>query len=306
MNIITVLVSMIFLMGWKPGKIPIPSVKQQIDKNEVTIGDRLQLQVDVFTEEDQEMVVPENQPLMGKFVVKNRNIRTVTRKGIKKTTLEYELVSYDVGTDTIPEMTFLIKENGDTLHLKTLPISVETKSVAPGLTGEEDIKGIKPQIGIRLSYWYYLIGFISISVITGIIFLLIRKRMKRLIIEKIEATPSWEIALSELSKLSEYKPVTPEEIKHFYIELSFILREYYEGMYEFPALESTTNEIVSHLRKRKEFKPYLVKTHDFLTRSDLVKFAKYIPPSVDNEKEIGMIRDIVEKTKKEEEEEINV
>lgn len=306
MNIMAVLVSMIFLMGWKPVKITLPSVKQEIDKNEVTIGDKLQLQVYVFTDKDQEMIVPENQPFMGKFVVKNRNIRTVTRRGIKRTTLEYELVSYDVGKDTIPEITFLIKENGDTLDLKTLPISVEIKSVAPGLTGEEDLKGIKPQIGIRLSYWYYLISFISITVLVGIVFLLLRKRSQRLILEKIVTTPPWEIALSELSKLSRHKPVTPEEIKHFYTELSFILREYYEAMYDFPALENTTNEIVSYIRKRKEFKPVLIKTHEFLSKSDLVKFAKYIPPSVDNEKEIGMIWDIVEKTKEEEEEEVNV
>ncbi|TES94144.1 MAG: hypothetical protein E3J87_00875 [Candidatus Cloacimonadota bacterium] len=306
MNIIALLVSMLFLMGWKPGKIPIPSVKQEIDKKEATIGDRLQFRVEIFTKADKEVVLPENQPFLGKFVVKNRNIKIVTRKDVKRTILEYELVSYDVGKDTIPAISIIVKDNGESLELKTFPLALEIKSVAPNLTGEEDIKGIKPQLGIKQSFWYYLIGFLAIILIAGVVFFLVRKRRGKLILEKIEKKQPWENAISGLAQLSELKPVTPEEIKQFYIKLSFILREYYEGLFEFPALENTTSEIVSHLKMRREFRQYLVKTQNFLNKSDLVKFAKYIPRPVDNEQEIEMVRDIVEKTKKEEEEKVDV
>ena len=114
--------------------------------------------------------------------------------------------------------------------------------------------------------------------------------------------PPWEIALSELNELARRKCVTAVEIKKFYTELSFILREYYEAMYKFPALENTTAEIMNYLKRIKEFKLHLTETQDFLIKSDYVKFAKHIPPSFEDEKEIGLVRNIVEATMEEEEE----
>ncbi|MCK4575048.1 hypothetical protein KAU34_01430 [candidate division WOR-3 bacterium] len=310
MSTVLALVPMIFLMGWRTISPHIPSVKQEIDRSEATIGDRLSYRIEILTGEEQEVIIPENQPYLSKFVVKNRNIRIHKRKGVKKTTLEYELVSYDVGKDTIPEITILVKESGDTLDLKTQPFPVEIKSVAPGLTGEEDIKGLKPQLGIRLSYWYIILGFFSLLLVAGLIILLLKNRRRKISLERIEKKPPWEITLTELKRLSESEPLTEEEIKLFYIKLSFILREYYEALYEFPAVENTTTEIIEHLKRRKDFKQYLQTTRNFLSKSDLVKFAKYIPSPFDDEKEICMIKEIVEKTKEEEEEkekeEVNV
>ena len=322
MNVMGLLLSMLFLMGMRTAQIPIPSIKQDIDSKEATIGDRLHFKVDVYTEENEEVILPENYPTLGRFVVKNRNVKTVTkssrtslalkgrrassatpiRKLYKRTTLEYELVSYDVGKDTLPAISIVVKKEGGSEELKTIPLTVEIKSVAPELTGKEDIKGIKPQCGIKVPYWYYLVGFLSILVIAGTILLLLRKRRRGLIEEGIERMPPWENAFSELDKLAGIKTATAEEIKFFYTKLSFIMREYLEALYLFPALENTTIELMNALKRRKEFKPYLVETGGFLNKSDLVKFAKYIPTQVDNEKEIAVIRHLVDKTKKEEKE----
>jgi hypothetical protein len=302
MNIMTLLLSVLFLMGDSPDKVPLPSIEQEIDRKEATIGDRLRFKVEIFTEEDQEVIPPENQPLLGTFAVKDRDMRIITRKGLKKTVFEYTLVSYDVGKNRIPEITMIIKSGDELQKLNTLPLFVDIKSVSPGLTGEEDIKGLKPQISIRLPYWYYPLGLFSILAIVGVILLLINRRRKRIVLEKVEIKPPWEIALAELNQLAIQKCVTAEEIKKFYIELSFILREYYEAMYKFPALENTTTEIMDYLKRIKEFKPHLTKTHGLLTQSDYVKFAKHIPPSFENEKEIGLVRSIVETTMEEEEE----
>ncbi|TES91762.1 MAG: hypothetical protein E3J87_07080 [Candidatus Cloacimonadota bacterium] len=310
MSTVLALVPMIFLMGWRTISSPIPCVKQEIDRSEATIGDRLSYRIEILTTEEQEVIIPENQPYFSKFVVRNRTIRIHTRKGVRKTILEYELVSYDVGLDTIPEITILIKESGDTLDFKTQPFPVEIKSVAPGLTGEEDIKGLKPQIGIRFSYWYFILGFFLLLLAAGLIILLLKNRRRKISPERIEKKPPWEITLTELKRLSESEPVTREEIKLFYSKLSFILRKYYEALYEFPAVENTTTEIIGHLKRRKDFKQHLQTTRNFLSTSDLVKFAKYIPSPFNDEREICMVKEIVEKTKEKEEEkekeEINV
>ncbi len=296
MNIMTFLLPALFLMGSNPDKVPLPSIEQEIDRKEATIGDRLRFKVEIFTEEGQEVIPPENQPLLGTFAVKDRDMRIITRKGFKKTVFEYTLVSYDVGKNRIPEITMIIKRDDELQKLNTLPLFVDIKSVSPGLTGEEDIKGLKPQISIRFPYWYYPIGLFSLLAIVGAILLLLNRRRKRIVSEKVEMKPPWEIALSELNELASQKCVTAVEIKKFYTELSFILREYYEAMYKFPALENTTAEIMDYLKRMKEFKPHLTKTHDFLTQSDYVKFAKHVPPFFEDEKEIGLVKNIVKAT----------
>ncbi len=322
MSVIGLFLSMLFLMGTKTDKIPISSIEQDIDKKEATIGDRLHFKVDVYSEENEQVVLPENYPTLGSFVVKNRNVKTLTknpkisltlkgcrassstpiRKRYKRTTLEYELVSYDVGKNTLPSLSIVVKREGSSEEFKTIPLTVEIKSVSPGLTGKEDIKGIKPQRAIKIPYWYYVLGFLSIAVIAGTILLMLRKRRKVLIEERIERIAPWEKAFSELDKLVGTRTTTEEEIKFFYTRLSFIMRDYLESLYLFPALENTTSELMNNLKTRKELKPYLVETGNFLNQSDLVKFAKYIPTRVDSKEEISVIRSLIDNTKKDEEE----
>ena len=301
MNVAIYLLSLIFLLGGHVSKIPLPSFKQNIDKKEATIGDVLHFKVDVFTSPASEVIPPENQPNFGQLIVKDRIIKTISKKHIKHTILDYEIVSYDVGKDTIPALSIAIKTKAKTEKLETLPVYIEIKSVAPSLTGKEDIKALKPQAGIRISYLYYLsILFALAAIVTAVLFLL-KKYRKGEFKKTAEATPPWDIALSKLEKLEMLTPKTTEQIKHFYTELSLLFREYLELLLKFPALESTTSEIVNHLKRRKEYSPYFPKMKDFLNRSDLVKFAKYIPPQFNNKEETKIIKDIVLGTKPAEE-----
>jgi len=296
-NTVNLLLSMLFLMGLRTAHIPpIPSIKQSIDRKVVTIGDRMHFRFDIFSRPDAQVIIPENQPSFGKLIVKNRSINTVTRKMYKKTMLEYELVSYNVGKDTIPALKISIKD--EKLQLNTLPVYIEIKAIAPQITGKEDVKGLKPQLGIRIPLWYYPLAFFClIAMVSAIIIILIKRRKRILEEEEIVRQPPWEIALAELAKLGALNPETRIELKHFYTRLSFILRKYFENLYEFPALENTTEELIGRLKRKKEFKSYFSTTRDFLSKSDLVKFAKYMPESFEKDREMKLVQQIVETTK---------
>lgn len=303
MNTLALIVSMIFLLGWKTDRLELPSVEQTVDMEEATIGDRIHFTVVVYSDTSKRVVPPENRPELGKFVVKNRNIKTVTRKNINTTIIDYELVSYDVGNDTIPPLSIKIAEGKEEKGIKTEPVSVLIKSVAPDMTGKEDIRGLKPQREVKISYWYYIAGFLLLVFVLGALYIWLRRKRMKKVMEEMEKIPPWEKALDELSKISDKGLETPSQIKKFYTKLSYILRDYFELLYGFPAVEYTTGEILGKLKRIKDYTPDMGKTADFLRRSDLVKFAKYVPQPFKPQEEISTVKMFVTMTKKDEEEE---
>lgn len=303
MSVVAVLASLLFLMGWKPAAQSSPYAAQHIDRREVTIGDRIHFRIQVFTERDQTVVVPKNVPLLNTFVVKSRDINEKRRRERGITTIEYELVSYDVGWDTIPRMECGVVQGDDTMVVSTEAVPIEIKSVAPNMTGQEDIRRLRPQIGMKMPIWQYLLllGTMGFMVAAALFFLWRRRRA--IVPEEVPQRPPWEVAIAALEQLSQREASSPEDVRRFYTKISYILRAYYEGRFLFPAVEHTTTEIMQRVKRIKELRPYIDQTDDFLMKSDLVKFAKYMPGSVDSQLEIGLVREIVEFTKEKEEEE---
>ena len=101
----------------------------------------------------------------------------------------------------------------------------------------------------------------------------------------------------ELYRLLAKALLNEGKTKEFYSELADILRRYLERRFQIETFESTTFEILRRL-KEKEFSSDLIeRIKEFLENSDLVKFAKFIPPRSLADRLTGMLRDIVEKTK---------
>ncbi len=305
MKIVAMLASMIFLMGIRPIPEGIPCVEQEVDRREATIGDRIEFTVRVFTEKGQQVIVPEKGGALSNFIVKQRYQHEKQREGITITTIMYELVHYDVGWDTIPPITIIVRTGKKSTALVTKAEVIEIKSIAPGMTGKEDIRPLRQQIGMKIPVWQYmtLLGIFG-CLVTAVLFLIWRKRRAR-VPEEAPSRPPWEVALEALERLSQKEADAPEEIKKFYTELSYILRNYYEERFLFPAREHTTTEIMKRLRSIAALKPYVKKTGDLLKKSDLVKFAKYLPASPASGAEIDLVKEIVAFTiEKEEEEEV--
>ncbi len=95
--------------------------------------------------------------------------------------------------------------------------------------------------------------------------------------EEIEIIiPAHKIALDKLHDLDE-KNMWQSDIKGYQSELTFIVREYLENRYKIPALESTTDEIVSAIKKKDLDKSQISEMKNILQVADLVKFAKSKP-----------------------------
>ena len=72
-------------------------------------------------------------------------------------------------------------------------------------------------------------------------------------------------------------PLTDEAIKIYYSSISDAFRNYYEVLYGFPALESTSRELLGFLNKIAEPSSIIDIVRSLLISADQVKFAKFKP-----------------------------
>lgn len=135
--------------------------------------------------------------------------------------------------------------------------------------------------------------------IIGILFILLMSllwyyRSQKNISEPVKSSepPTYESPLrilkSELETILEDDfPKTDGTIKVYYSRISDAFRDYYETLYGFPALESTSRELLEYLNQIAESTALITKIGTLLMNADRVKFAKFRP----NEEQIRLILD---------------
>jgi dimeric dUTPase (all-alpha-NTP-PPase superfamily) len=113
--------------------------------------------------------------------------------------------------------------------------------------------------------------------------------------------PAHRIALDKLHELEQKELWQSGKIKEYQSQLTHVIREYLENRYKVLALEMTTDEIITSLKKI-HFETNLVeKLRNILHVADLVKFAKSKPKVSIHQEFMDMARDFVLETKEEEE-----
>lgn len=194
--------------------------------------------------------------------------------------MEMEIVFWDTGNFSIPAMNiqFLNADSSEKLALQTDPIDI----VIVSSTDPESVGAMKPvKDPVPVSkpipvIMFVLIGLIIIS-LGSMIWLSIRYKREKLFrdIGKTLPQPD-EVAIEKLDALK--RSMNSElDMKEFYVDLSYILREYVEHSLFVKTLEMTTEDI----RTSQSDLPYsdeeLSGWLDLLERADLIKYAKMFP-----------------------------
>ncbi len=173
------------------------------------------------------------------------------------------------------------------------------KSAVATAEKQKDIIDIKPLEKLKIDYlwWAMVIGgvvMLLLLIMAGVFYYRKRKKPKQPIIE----LPPHEIALAELNKLKTMKCTDVEEIKKLYFELSETFRRYLEGRYNFPATDWTSEEITNYINHNRELDFKLKEqSKSFLSNTDIVKFAEYIPGKTQIKQELERAISFVEATK---------
>jgi hypothetical protein len=164
---------------------------------------------------------------------------------------------------------------------------------------EEEIKDVKEPITIPLD-WKLIALWILVIIILGILGSYIYQRYFKK--KKVESSlpviyiPPYEKALNSLNELEQKRLWQKGAIKEYHTSITEIIRRYFEEQFFLPALELPSSEVMQHLRKKKDAQNILEITENFFNNADLVKFAKYQPMNVVNEKMMKQAIDIIKKT----------
>jgi len=271
-NLYIILLLFCFTVGFSQEK---PVLKTSIDTTTIRIGEQFHLS---FTVSPLGKVhFPELKDKLGKIeVLDSVPVDTLNQTLIKR----FLLTSFDSGRWVIPQQEILI--NNQTYLTDSIIINVGTVKVDTLKQPLFPIKTIKDEpfalIDARPYFWW-IIGVMALLALA--LYLLLRKKGIRIIKKRI--VPPFIIAMDRLKALDQKQLIKSQQLKVFYIELTDIIRRYIEEDLSIPALESTSDELLSTISDFNESshleidKQTIEKLNDLLKSADLVKFAKYKP-----------------------------
>ena len=209
---------------------------------------------------------------------------------------------FDTGLQTIPPQEFILTSSEDSVKIYSDSLQVTINSILPA--DSVALKDIKPPVSLTLGFWDIALPILIIGIIILAIILITRSRKGLPIIpeKKKKKLSAHVIALKKIEQLKLQDYITKGDIKRYYVEISWICREYLENRYHKLFLEMTGFEIRQSLKNLNVEKR--MEINSILQECDRVKFAKYIPPIHDAEKILDDLVNVIYATKEQEIEEV--
>ena len=278
-----------------------------LDHNEIKIGEQTTIQFELrVPAAEKSIMLPALQDTITKFVevIEVSDVDTTFDEDditTKIFTQQVTITSWDSGLHVIPPFKFVLGK--DTLLSEPLLLTVNTIP----LQADQDIKDIKEimEVPFSLTDWLLAhktpIGFGILAVILIIIgTILYRRYLNRPQTEEKAFVPKEAadiVANRKLEELKVKKLWQKGDVKEYYSELSYILREYIENRFQLRALELTTDETIALSKGISEIeKTEKSKLEQILMLADMAKFAKQQPIATENEEALKNAYLFIEQT----------
>ena len=266
-------------------------IQADIDTTVARIGDVLNLSVISQNVGERIVVFPdmdetESMEIRDKIIFSKRN---------KPYQVNFQIVFWDTGSFIIPEYSVEILRADSTkdLTIETDPIDIRIISM---LTGVENtnLRPIKDPIALKKPInWYRWALVVILFFLLLSLLILWRKRIRKEPLEKIEVSEFQSAKDIAIARLDELKKLIISDNKIFYLQASFILREFIENQYYVRALEMTTNEISEFESNYALNKNNFTNLINLLNRADLAKFAKFEFTVQDRERDYKWMQNFI-------------
>lgn len=277
-------------------------VAARADSNAILVGDFLRIQIELERPTSIQVEWPAIHDTLGVLeVVRTSEISKGKRDATVIEHCAIIITSFEAGTHYFPSLQFSYIAPTDSVvrTAKTNPILITVSGVSVDTT--QDIKDIKPPLAVSISFAEvrpYLIGVVIVGGLAWLGYLIYRKRRhgEQIFGPPPPPRPAHEIALDALRALSAEHLWQRGKVKEYHSSLTEIIRSYIEGKFAVPALELTSDEVLSHPLIQRLDNGFLSSLRTLLVRADFVKFAKYIPEPAENEESLTLAYSFVEAT----------
>ncbi|MDR3651940.1 MAG: hypothetical protein P4L34_03105 [Paludibacter sp.] len=258
------------------------TVNARLDSTVIWIGNQAHLTFEVSQQPNQKVNMPlfTDSIIGGLNLVEPVKIDTVkSQDGHILVTQHYLVTAFQDSLLYIPPLPFVYK--GDTVWSKSLSLKVIQPFKID--TASHTIADIKSVFDPKFNWLEFLLKILVGLAIVGLlilIYVLYQKYFKKkpdLSNKEFKLLlPPYVVALNQLDKIKQEKPWQQGRSKEYHTELTDIVREYIERVFNINSLEMTSEEILEHLlHLRMEQKAAYLGLKQILQLADLVKFAKW-------------------------------
>jgi len=258
------------------------TVNAKLDSTVIWIGSQAHLTFEVSQQPNQKVNVPifSDSITGGLEIVEPVKTDTVKSPyGHILVTQCYLVTSFKDSLLYIPSFPFVL--NGDTVWSKSLSLKVVQPFKID--TASKTIADIKPVFNPKYDWaglFKIVLLVLLILILLALFYYLFQKYFKKKpILNETEIKllqPAHVVALNQLDKIKQEKLWQKGRHKEFHTELTEVIREYIERIFNISSMEMTSEEILEHLRLlSKEQKSTYQRLQQILQLADLVKFAKW-------------------------------
>ena len=271
-------------------------ISQEIDRSDITVGDKVTYTITVVSDKDTPNVAPlaaKSEHLEISFPKINPTDKSRSNQNEVIKQIVYQIVPFEPGENEIPPVSITYGSR----TVKSKVMRFEVRNVLP--ENAKEMEDIKKPLDMPRNWLAYFIFGVVIPVIFGSSLYFI----KRYSIDREASIPQkpshlpHEIAYERLAQVKQMDLSTNESMKEYYSRVAQIIKTYIGERFEINALESTSYELMQQAKIQALSKSVREMLRDFLKASDFVKFAKYTSDKAEAHKLLEQAREFIDETK---------
>lgn len=249
-----------------------------VNTDSVSVGDRFTYTI-VFDGNYNSIIYPEESLFESELEWINRERFQITER---RDSLVYYLQFFGTENLIIEKKAVQVSTSEGDTTLYTVEVPLFFKTVIEG--EDEEFRSFKPIFEFARNWFLIILLIISIAIFLHFFYKWYQNREidtdapKQQFIPPDPFVNPLELLRKELSDLSDTSKLsTFEEYEMFYIRLGDSIRTYLKRVYNIPALEMTTREIIDSLHQELATSDIITMTRKVLNEADMVKFANFRP-----------------------------
>ena len=261
-------------------QMPGVTARFTVEQKPVTVGDPVQLTLEVIHPADTVAIIPAPPATWGDFELRGETEAAVAANpdGTLTTRRTFDVALFAPGTFQTPALPITITTvAGEVGAAVAPPVAVTVDSVLT--EADTDLRDLKPQADLALPFPWPAAALIVLALALAVA-LFVRQRRRSLRARPDTRSPR-QRALDELTAVARTNWVGLNMVQEHYTGISDAVRRYLEGEFAVKVFDRTTAETKALLRRLPLAPETCRQLTGLLGECDLVKFANVTPPPGD-------------------------